>query len=69
VDSNAFPIYADANTQAERSTTFGTGLNWILNDNTKLTLKYDYTSFIGRAVDETNRPDANAITTQFQVYF
>jgi phosphate-selective porin OprO/OprP len=69
VDSNAFPIYADPNTQAERSTTFGTGLNWILNDNTKLTLQYDYTSFIGGAVDETNRPDANAITTQFQVYF
>ena len=69
VDSNAFPIYADPNTQAEQSTTFGTGLNWILNDNTKLTLQYDYTSFIGGAVDETNRPDANAITTQFQVYF
>jgi phosphate-selective porin OprO/OprP len=69
VDSNAFPIYADPNTQAESSTTFGTGLNWILNDNTKLTLQYDYTSFIGGAANDGNRPDANAITTQFQVYF
>jgi phosphate-selective porin OprO/OprP len=69
VDSNAFPIYADANTQAESSTTFGTGLNWILNDNTKLTLQYDYTSFIGGAANDGNRPDANAITTQFQAYF
>ena len=69
VDSNAFPIYADPNTQAERSTTFGTGLNWILNDNAKLTLQYDYTSFIGGAANGTNRPDANAITSQFQVYF
>jgi phosphate-selective porin OprO/OprP len=69
VDSNAFPIYADPNTQAEQSTTFGTGLNWILNDNAKLTLQYDYTSFIGGAANGTNRPDANAITTQFQVYF
>jgi phosphate-selective porin OprO/OprP len=69
VDSNAFPIYADPNTQAERSTTFGTGLNWILNDNAKLTLQYDYTSFIGGAANDGNRPDANAITTQFQTYF
>ena len=69
VDSNAFPIYADPNTQAEQSTTFGTGLNWILNDNAKLTLQYDYTSFVGGAANGTNRPDANAITTQFQVYF
>jgi len=69
VDSNAFPIYADANTQAEQSTTFGTGLNWILNDNMKLTLQYDYTSFIGGAANDGNRPDANAITTQFQAYF
>jgi phosphate-selective porin OprO/OprP len=69
VDSNAFPIYADANTQAEQSTTFGTGLNWILNDNMKLTLQYDYTSFIGGAANDCNRPDANAITTQFQAYF
>jgi phosphate-selective porin OprO/OprP len=69
VDSNAFPIYADPNTQAERSTTFGTGLNWILNDNAKLTLQYDYTSFVGGAANGANRPDANAITTQFQTYF
>ena len=69
VDPNAFPIYADPNTQAERSTTFGTGINWILNDNTKLTLEYDYTSFIGGAPNNANRPDANAITTQFQLYF
>jgi phosphate-selective porin OprO/OprP len=69
VDSNAFPIYADANTQAEQSTTFGTGLNWILNDNMKLTLQYDYTSFVGGAANGANRPDANAITTQFQAYF
>ena len=69
VDSNAFPIYADPNTQAESSTTFGTGLNWILNENTKLTLQYDYTRFIGGAAGGQNRPDNNAITTQFQVYF
>jgi len=68
VDSNAFPIYADPNTQAEQSTTLGAGLNWILNDNAKLALQYDYTSFIGGAANGTNRPDANAITTQFQVY-
>ena len=69
VDSNAFPIYADPNTQAEQSTTFGAGLNWILNDNAKVTLQYDYTSFIGGAANDGNRPDANAITTQFQAYF
>ncbi len=69
VDTSAFPVYADPNTQARQSTTFGTGLNWILNDNTKLTLQYDFTSFLGGAPDGGDRPDANAITTQFQLYF
>jgi phosphate-selective porin OprO/OprP len=69
VDDDAFPIYADPNTQSEQSTTFGAALNWILNDNVKFTLEYDFTSFIGGAPKGADRPEANAITSQFQFYF
>jgi phosphate-selective porin OprO/OprP len=69
IDSGAFPVYADPNTQAERATTLGVALNWILNDNVKLSLEYDYTGFIGGAPNGGDRPDSNAITSQFQFYF
>jgi len=69
VDPDAFPVYADPGTQSERSTTLGVGLNWILNDNVKLSMQYDYTSFLGGAPNGGDRPDSNAITSQFQVYF
>lgn len=61
--------YSDPNIWARQSTTFGAALNWILNDNIKLTLQYDYTSFLGGAPDGANAPDNNAITTQLQLSF
>jgi phosphate-selective porin OprO/OprP len=69
VDSATFPIYADPDTSARESTTFGLALNWILNDNVKVSLEYDYTSFLGGAPDDGNAPDNNAITTQLQLSF
>lgn len=69
IDSDAFPIYADPNTQSERATTLGVALNWILNDNVKFSLEYDYTGFIGGAPKGGDRPASNAITSQFQFYF
>lgn len=69
IDSAAFPVFADPDTQASQSTTFGTGLNWLLSENIKLTLQYDFTSFRGGAPGGSDRPESNAITTQFQMYF
>jgi phosphate-selective porin OprO/OprP len=70
VDDGIFAAgYSDPSIWSRESTTVGAALNWILNENVKLTLQYDYTSFIGGAANDTDRPDANAITTQFQAYF
>ena len=69
IDPAAFPIYANPATQASQSTTIGIGLNWILNENIKLTLEYDFTSFVGGGAGGGNRPEANAITSQFQMFF
>jgi phosphate-selective porin OprO and OprP len=69
IDPDTFPTYANPDTQSERSTTFGVAVNWLLNENVKLSLGYDYTSFLGGAPSGGNRPDSNAITSQFQLYF
>lgn len=69
VDSNTFPIYANPDTSSRETTTFGVGLNWILNENVKLTLQYDYTTFLGGAPNGGNAPENNAITTQVQLFF
>ena len=69
VDGDTFPIYADPNTQAEQSTTAGVAVNWILNDNLKFTLGYDWTSFVGGAPNDGNRPDNYVVTTQLQLSF
>ncbi len=69
VDSGIFPLYSNPDIWSRQSTTFGASLNWILNENLKLTLQYDYTSFLGGAPDGGNAPDNNAITTQVQLSF
>jgi len=69
VDDGIFPVYSDPNIWARQSTTFGASLNWILNENVKLTLQYDYTSFLGGAPDGADAPDNSAITTQVQLSF
>ncbi len=69
VDPGTFPIYADPDIWSRRTTTFGVVLNWLLNDNLRASLEYDYTSFLGGAPDGGNAPDNNAITTQFQLSF
>lgn len=69
VDDGIFPVYANPGIWSRQSTTVGASLNWILNENLKLTLQYDYTSFLGGAADGGNAPDNNAITTQLQLSF
>jgi len=70
VDDGIFAAgYSDPNIWSRQSTTFGAALNWILNENIKLTLQYDYTSFLGGAPEGANAPDNNAITTQVQLSF
>ena len=70
VDDGIFAAgYSDPSIWSRESTTVGAALNWILNENVKLTLQYDYTSFLGGAPDGGNAPENNAITTQVQLSF
>lgn len=69
IDSDAFNTYASKNTNAEESLTYGAAVNWILNDNVKFTLGYDYTIFVGGAPNNQDRGDSSAVTSQLQFAF
>lgn len=69
VDNETFPVFADPNTQAQESATVGAAVNWILNENLKFTLGYDWTSFVGGAPNGANAPVNHVVTTQLQLAF
>ena len=47
VDDDTFPTFAARTTSATEATSWGTGANWHLNRNIKLSLNYDRTVFAG----------------------
>jgi phosphate-selective porin OprO/OprP len=69
VDPKAFPTFASLSSSAQEARDWGVGLNWYLNQNVKLALDYDETSFDGGATGGTNRETERAIFTRAQVAF
>jgi phosphate-selective porin OprO/OprP len=69
VDPKAFPTFASLSSSAQEARDWGIGLNWYLNQNVKLALDYDETSFDGGATGGTNRETERAIFTRAQVAF
>jgi phosphate-selective porin OprO/OprP len=47
IDEDAFPLFANPDTSAEKATSWAVGLNWHLNRNLKLNLDYEQTRFSG----------------------
>lgn len=47
LDKGLFPLYANPDTSAHRSTSWGVGLNWYLNKNVKFNLDYEDAQFDG----------------------
>lgn len=69
IDDGAFPIFSDATVAASKAQTYGTGLNWYLNENFKLLLNYEYTNFDGGATGGNDRADEHALLTRTQFRF
>jgi len=47
IDEDAFPVFANPDTSAEKATSWAVGLNWHLNRNVKFNLDYEQTKFRG----------------------
>lgn len=69
VDDDAFPIFSDPAASASKATSYGTGLNWYLNENFKLQIDYDRTNFDGGAASGADRPDEEALFSRAQFRF
>lgn len=69
IDDDAFPVFADITKSASEARSYGTGLNWHLNENVKLAVDYDYTSFEGGAAGGADRPEEQAIFSRAQFRF
>ncbi len=69
IDDDAFPIFADPNASASKAQTLGAGVNWYLNENVKLQLNYENTSFDGGATGGEDRPDEKVLLSRLQFRF
>ena len=61
--------FANPETAASKASAWGVGVNWHLNQNYKVSLNYDVTSFDGGAAAGADRPDEEALFTRFGVNF
>jgi phosphate-selective porin OprO/OprP len=68
VDDDTFPTFASAATSASKATSWGTGVNWHLNRNVKLSLNYEQTNFEG-GTSPLLRNGEKALLTRAQFSF
>jgi len=68
-DPRSFPVYASANSSAQRARAWGVVANWHLSDNFKLSLSYDQTHFKGGASGGGNRAAEHALFSRLQVNY
>ncbi len=69
VDNKVFPTFADPSVAASRARSYGSGINWYLNENFKLMVNYDLTKFEGGASSGKDRPDEHALFSRAQFRF
>lgn len=73
VDDDAFAgganSFADPATQASKASAWGLGANWYLNQNVKIALDYDHTTFDGGAAGGADRGDEEALLSRIQLSF
>ncbi|MDX2073217.1 MAG: porin [Alphaproteobacteria bacterium] len=69
VDNGAFTSFADRAIAASSAQSYGGGINWYLNENFKLALNYEFTTFTGGNVAGTDRADEHFLVTRSQFRF
>lgn len=68
IDEDAFPLLASPASAAEKATSWGVGLNWILNKNFRVSLNYEQTEFDGGSTPFLEEGE-KAILTRAQLTF
>ena len=68
VDDDAFPVFADPNTQVRRATSAGAAFNWYLNRGVRLQVNYLVTRYAGGALIGNREPE-HAVMTRLQHSF
>jgi phosphate-selective porin OprO/OprP len=67
------PSFADLTTAAEEATAWAVGFNWYLNQNVKLVLDYEHTTFEGggdgTAASPGDRENEQVLLSRLQLYF
>jgi phosphate-selective porin OprO/OprP len=69
IDGDAFPIFANPLTAAQRAKGTTLGLNWYLSRNLKAVLNFEHTSFEGGASNVVTNENEKAILTRLQVRY
>lgn len=69
VDADAFPIFANRETSAERARSYTVSLNWYLSPHAKLLVNYSRTDFDGGAFAGRDREDETTLISRLQLAF
>ena len=68
-DGGAAARFANPDSQSEKASSWGLGVNWYLNTNIKLALNYNNTRFDGGAAGGADRDDDKTVFTRLQLNF
>jgi phosphate-selective porin OprO/OprP len=69
IDNKAFPVFADSTKSASKASSVGTGASWYPNEDFKFSINYDWTTFHGGGIANTDRPNENALFARTQFRF
>ena len=69
IDDNAFPVFANLATSANRAKGSTLGLNWFLSRNLKAVINFEHTDFEGGTGNVVTRESENAVFTRVQVRY
>lgn len=68
-DSDAFPVFANADLSATRAQGWTAGLNWYLNRYIRVMVDFDHTWFNGGRAGDRDRPSEDTILTRLQLSY
>ncbi|MGQ0530201.1 MAG: OprO/OprP family phosphate-selective porin [Panacagrimonas sp.] len=69
IDEDAFPIFANPNSAAQKASSYTVGVNWYLNTNVKAVVNYTNTEFDGGAAAGADREEEKTVFARLQLAF